>query len=688
MKKLIITVFLVVLSANSFLPKALLYAKEFSSSTLKSLQKNESLYSAQILSTNNYAYITKNVAMYDNPARSRSNYYSLYHNNQFINSYAEVAYYKLYENGSIIAIAKEDYISKPMWFVKSSKSTNVLIFDEIELIERSLSKTRSLAFMRLDGLGYIISIADGEITELGTYISLVDSVISDNGEKFAFVVMKEDGLFYLIENITDPNRAASTIENTTETNVSTTNTINTNTINGVSEHLIEDGSSISSLVITEDGRRLIYKKYKDGQYFLVDGENVAGPYKEINNIVFSANGNNLAYSFKSLPITNVVEEVIEARAIVTNTVVSTNYSNGTVNTASNSNNTATASGNSSSANSTAASSSANTNNASTTTNAQNTSSTNYNTNSQTNSSSNSNSSTQTTNNNTNTNSASSSSVTNVITDDGRGYINYFTDDDESTSYSISFLSNSTDINVASLYSNLLSILLAQQYDREEGYSVVTNEVIMQTNIIEINEKETIIEQEGETLVLNGKILGVYDSITNVGFSQNSKSFLYFIKKDDLTYITDNNNKTEGYSKISAYKYSDDGLVFSYSADNKLIVNSNLIEIGVDINNIYFLNDNSVLYIKKIYDRFVIHAFDYESAAYNEIVSISFLKSNLENTFARDNFVFIGIRGNKYYAVDRRKTAHGPYKYISPVVKINSIFYSIASNDKEVVLLEY
>ncbi len=681
MKKLIITVFLVVLSASNFLPERVLYAKEFSSSIIKNLQKNESLYSAQILATNNYAFVTKNVAMYDNPARTRSNFYRLYHNNDLLDSYGEVAYYNLYKNGSITTITRQDYISKPMWFIKNSKSTNALIFDEIELLEKSQSGTRTLAFMRLDGLGHILDITDGNITELGTYTSLVDSVISDNGQKFAFVVLKEDGMFYLVEN-------SSTSEAT-------------------NEHLIESGS-ISSLTLTQDGKRLVYKKYENGQYFLVNGENIAGPYKEINNIVFSANGNNLAYTFASLPITNIVQEIIETGAIVTNIVITTNYNTNT----SVHNTTAFSNGNANNN----SNNSTNNEQRTTRTPSQNTNrtqsgnlATNYNTNSQASTKTATNSSTSTTaasipttNKSSNTTTANKTAANNTTTANNssaastntsslsvtNGYINYLTDDEEPTDYSVSFIPNSTTIDTAYLYRNLLSILIAQEYSNNTDYTVTTNEVVMQTNLIEINEKETIIEQEGETLVLNGKILGVYDSITNVGFSQDSRSFLYFTKEDNLTYVTDNDNKSQGYNEITAYQYSDDGKVFSYSADNMLIVNSNLEEVGVNIYDIQFLNDNSVLYRKKVYDRFIIQTFNYESAAYNEIVSINFLKSNLENTNARDNFVFVGIRGNKYYVIDRGKIARGPYQYVSPTEKINSVFYSIASDGKNVLLLEY
>ncbi len=647
MKSLLFIAFIAILSAN--IP---LYTAEYSSSVLKSLEKNESLYSAQILETNNYALVVKGLYIYNNPAKSQSNHYTLYHNNDIVNTYGEIAYYKLYNNGSITSIAKKNHIMMPMWFIKNSKSTNSLMFSGIELIQESQDKSRTIAFMRRSGVGHAVDIHNGNITEIATYSILIDSVISEHGDRFAFVVQRDDGIYYLIENTASENST-------------------------VTEHIIGE-SSISSLLFSQDGNRLVYKKYENGQHFIVDGDNVSLPYKEINNIVFSKDGQHLAYSYKNLPTTNIIKEFVQIPTTVTNIVITTNYNDGTsvsvTNSLVNTNTTSIAI-----TNSTTTSIATNRNTRPANRNAAVT--TNYNTNS----------ANQATNNAANNNNNSNS----------EGYINYYTEDEEEPkSYSLSFIKDKNDINIENLYNSLLSIMLTQQastiathqYNPEEysnlGYTVTTNEVVILTNLIEVIEKEIIIEDNNEILVLNGNIVASYENITDVEFSPNSQSFLYFTTEDNLVYFTDDGNRSDGYSKITAYRYSDDGQLFSYSADSRLYINSNVEQIDIEISDIHFLNDSSILYKKNVLGRYIIQMFDYESAAYNEIISIDFIKTSKENTIARNSFVFVGRRGNKYYYVDRKKIAHGPYNYISPTEKINTTFYSIASDSKNILLLSY
>ncbi len=594
MRKLIFLISIALLSANSF--AAVQYSDE---NILRELQKNESLYSADIFSTNNYAFVVKNFILYNNSSKSQSNYYTLFHNSKLVESYGEIAYYKLCNDNSVTTIAKKSHISKPMWFIQNTKSTNTMIFDEIELVDYNPSQSRTLAFMRQNGIGYVIEMSNGNITELGSYVTLIDSEVSEDGSRYAFVVQRDDGMFYLVENM-------STQDKNTET-------------------IIESGA-ISSLMFSQDGHRFIYKKYENGQYFLVEGENLSGPYKEINNIVFSKDGLNLAYSYRSLPITNIIETIVETPITITNIIITTNNNETTpINTNANYRH--------------------------------------------------SNESSKIANINNNTKTNKISTVANLA----KSRIDF-----------------SSIVNEKPEYRSLLSILLAQQagtvrtheYDTNSITYITTNRVVEQIDIIDILEKMTIIEEHGETLVLNNEIIAVYDSITNIGFSPNSKSFLYFNIENGLTYITDDGYKTPGYNEVTAYMYSDDGDIFSYNADNKLYMNSNLEEVDITVSDIHYLSDNSLLYKRNIYGKYVIDTYDYESAAYDEIVSIDFVKSNRENIIARNSFVFVGRRGSKYYYVDRKKIAHGPFQYTSPTRKIGTKFHSIASDGKNIILLEY
>ncbi len=638
MKKLIFLISVAILSANISLTKGVLYADEYSYSAIKSLTKNESLYSGYVLTASNYAYVVNNLHLYDNPTKSRSNFYTLYHNNNLVDSYGEVAYYNLYADGSIISIGRRDHIIRAMWFIRSSKLENELVVGAIDFIDESADRSRTLTFTRLEGIGRVLDIKDGNITEIAKYTAFIDSVVSTDGQRFAFSIQKDDGLYYLVENMT---------------------------ANGeLTEHIMgEEG--VSSLILAENGSRLVYKKFDGIAYYLIDGDNTIGPFKEINNIAISRNGNFLAYSYKNLAITNTIQEIVETRVTLTNIVITTNYHGQEPQSTDNAN--------------------ANTSQAGSSTTDTNTSSTTVATNTNR---SNTQRSSIVTNYYTNSNNSTSSN---------QGYINYLTDEaDEQSGYSsakeILQLDNKKPITVEYLYKNMLSIILAQQavatHEYDLGYTVTTNEVVITTNIVEVIEKEIILEQYGETLMLNSEFVATYDEITNVGFSPNSSSFLYFNKKDSLTYITDDGNKSDGYTNITAYQYSDDGKVFSYSADSKLFVNSDLREVGVVISGIHYLSDDSILYKKSIFGRYIMEMYDYESAAYDEIVSIDFIKSNRENTIARNSFVFVGKRGSKYYCVDRKKIAHGPYQYISPTIKDQRIFYSIASDDKNIFLLSY
>jgi len=610
---------------------------------IHNLKEGQSLYSAQVLDKDNYALIIKS---YKSTYQGSAYYYSVYHNDKELSTYKEIEYYLLNSNNTVTTLAKQNYIDNDVWSIKNSSTTNVLLYDKIEYMDYSSSSNRALAFMRRDDIGYVVDINGSSITEVGTYSSFWTSDISDDGSRYVFVI-ERNGIDYIVDNgVEKPvnNMPDENVEDVAEEEQDVDNVIE-NTI-------------IVDIVLSKDGSRLVYKKRINDEYFLVDGLSTLGPYKEVSNVTLSDNNKYLAYSFKKMPIIEIIEEYIDVEKSITNTVVITNYNtNSNLGITENPTNNYT---------------NINTNN-------------NYTNNINTNS------------NNINTNNITI--ITNII---GRttNYINYIANDDENNSnnnieeeyYTLSYVSNfniSEYAMVAVDSTNVLgsNIIINDTYnfalyDNVTNATVVTNTQISVSNIIEIITKEIIIEDFNENLVFDNNIIATYDEIMKIDFSPNSESLFYIFKKDNLYYMVIGGDETEGYTNISTYRFSGDDKVFTYNADKEIVVNSTVRENDVEINGIYYLNDNSILYEEKIRGGYLLKSNNYESPIYDDILSIAFDKVN-------NTYMFYAKRGNKYYYVDESRVEYGPYYYISPIKNMgDNLFSSIVSDGKGIFLINY
>ena len=575
-------------------------------SQIYKLEYGQSLYSAQILDKDNYAFVIK---LYEKTYQDGSYYYVLYHNDKKISMYKDIEYYLLNSNNTVTTLGKENNVDNDKWSIKNSSNANALLYDKIEYINYSSSSNRALAFMRRDDVGYVVDINGSMITEIATFSSFWASSISDDGSKYAFAIERE-GTNYIVNN-------------------------------GV-ETLLESGN-ISEIVLSKNGDRVIYKKNIDNKYYLVEGSSTLGPYKELNNITISDNNKYLAYSFKKMPVIEIIEEQIFVEREITNIVIITNYN---TNMISNTNQNIT--------------------NVSTNSNIIN---------------------------------ENITIITNIIGHD-TNYINYMPKEEEQSNneninqpyYTLSYISNANVQEYAIVESSNMSgsnsnIIVNDTYnfalyDNGTNATILTNIDVSISNMMETITKEIIIEDFSENIVFNNNIIATYDEVKKIDFSPDSKSLFYIFEKDNLYYMVIGGDESQGYSNILAYKFSNDDEVFTYNADEEIVVNSVIRDDDIKVKNIYYLNDNSILYEKKMKDSYLVKSDNYESAIYNNILSIILDENN-------NTYLFYALRGDKYYYVDSKRIEYGPYHYISPMKMFgDNLFYSIISDGKNISLIRY
>ncbi len=518
------------------------------------LQKGQSVYSAQILDENNYAFIIKE---YKNTFQNSGYFYSIYYNDSLVSTFKEVKYYTLNNNTSISLLAKQSYINRDMWVIKNSLSGMEFLYDEIEHIEYCETGKRALAFMRKNGVGYAVDINGSSINEVAMYTELICSKISHNGSKYAFSIQR-DGFNFLVNDgveslVVGVNEEVLEGELTEDLQIDDEVLIDESSLEPI------EAPSIVDIVFSKDGDVVVYKKkiaaqdddnnYYE-QYYIEENTVSVGPYKAIDNISISDDNKLLAYSFYKLPIIELIEDFIEVENISTNLVIYTNMVTNIDATMTNINTNVI-------------------NNISELLSIEN-----YNGN---------------------------AVITNVI--DGKtNYINsygsemlyYNTNTVKEPRYTISYVTNAEIAEYAiievdeldSINTNSFSNILTNDIYNFSLYqnvnltnmqvSVITNKEIITNTSIEIVTNKIVTEFPNEYIMINGIETEIASSISNINFSPDSGTLFYILTDDDdLKSMVVGGIATEGYESISTYRFSDDGSVFAYNADGQTVVNSSI-----------------------------------------------------------------------------------------------------------------
>ena len=208
----------------------------------------------------------------------------------------------------------------------------------------------------------------------------------------------------------------------------------------------------------------------------------------------------------------------------------------------------------------------------------------------------------------------------------------------------------------------------------------TNELL--TNFI-TNEHTTI------SLILNGRNFGEYDFITNMSFSPDGKTLLFIDidTNENLSFHVGGETITN-YDNILLYKYSDDLKVFSYAAQTNgisfIVLNGKRLNKDFDnINAIYFSSNNNLVYNAVKGEREYIFADDFESPAYNNIISFKFMG---------ESFAFMGERLGKYYyfILDKEnilRREFGGYDFVSSINEESDSAISIVSDGNNIFIIK-
>lgn len=192
-----------------------------------------------------------------------------------------------------------------------------------------------------------------------------------------------------------------------------------------------------------------------------------------------------------------------------------------------------------------------------------------------------------------------------------------------------------------------------------------------------------------SLILNGRNFGEYNLITNMSFSPNGKTLAFInIDTNENMSLYIGGESTTNYDKIHLYKYSDDSKSFAYAAQtngNSFIV-LNGKRLNKDFNNInelYFSSNNNLVYSAAKGDREYIFADNFESPAYNNIISFKFI---------RESFAFTGERLGKYYYFILNKEnmlrrEFGGYDFVSAVGEEQDFAISIVSDGENIFIIK-
>ena len=218
-------------------------------------------------------------------------------------------------------------------------------------------------------------------------------------------------------------------------------------------------------------------------------------------------------------------------------------------------------------------------------------------------------------------------------------------------------------------------------------NIITNFMPEQTNELSTN----FITNEYTTisLILNGRNFGEYDFITNMSFSPDGKTLLFIDidTNENLSFHVGGETITN-YDNILLYKYSDDSKVFSYAAQTGgisfIILNGKRLNKDFDnINAIYFSSNNNLVYNAVKGEREYIFADDFESPAYNNIISFKFMG---------ESFAFMGERLGKYYyfILDKEnilRREFGGYDFVSSINEESDSAISIVSDGNNIFIIK-
>lgn len=237
------------------------------------------------------------------------------------------------------------------------------------------------------------------------------------------------------------------------------------------------------------------------------------------------------------------------------------------------------------------------------------------------------------------------------------------------------------------------------YTNEEGITVkgqsntialmTTTNII--TNFITIEQIPDYTTNENimTSLILNGRNFGEYNLITNMSFSPDGKTLTFInIDTNENMSLYIGGEATTNYDKIHLYKYSDNSKSFVYAAQTNgisfIVLNGK--RLNKDFNNInelYFSSNNNLVYSAIKGDREYIFADDFESPAYNNIISFKFIG---------ESFAFTGARLGKYYYFILNKEnilrrEFGGYDFVSAIGKEQDSAISIVSDGVNIFIIK-
>lgn len=279
--------------------------------------------------------------------------------------------------------------------------------------------------------------------------------------------------------------------------------------------------------------------------------------------------------------------------------------------------------------------------------------------------------------------------TNLTTNDNMMSTNINTNDTILTN--ISTVTNYNLSNI-SVYTNEEGITVKGQ-SNTIALMMVTNVITnIAENILDFGESNNnIITNEfiNTSILINNRNIGEFNLITNMSFSPDGQSLIFInIDTNNMMQLYVRGNMIGSYDNIYTYQYSKDSKNFAYGVSSNnisfiILNNKKINEEYNKINNIYFSDNNELVYnASKNYRQYIISD-NFESPSYNTVTSFKFYG---------DSFAFTAERlGRKYYFIWNKETATrkelGGYDYISEIDAYSSEAISIASDGKNVFIIK-
>lgn len=219
-------------------------------------------------------------------------------------------------------------------------------------------------------------------------------------------------------------------------------------------------------------------------------------------------------------------------------------------------------------------------------------------------------------------------------------------------------------------------------------NIITNFITME-RIPELSPDYTTNENIMTSLILNGRNFGEYNLITNMSFSPDGKTLAFInIDTNENMSLYIGGESTTNYDTIHLYKYSDDSKSFVYAAQTNgisfIVLNGK--RLNKDFNNIkelYFSSNNNLVYNATKGEREYIFTDDFESPAYNNIISFKFIG---------ESFAFTGERLGKYYYFllnkeNMLRREFGGYDFVSAIGEEHDFAISIISDGTNIFIIK-